>query len=421
MADSLALPREVIESALERGKNWLLRNQITPQTRYYDTFETTNPQTQEGRWIDGPLPDHLVGGFYANLWRNPVGARSPEEVRRQYHSTWHTAQCAVTLLHCLELREDPAARQAVNLTWDFLQRHQVTAGEFAGVYVERAIKDLRFPLREHLSFSQQNAKADDGYASYDNIETNLFPLELHRLTGNAEALRMARANAEFYLNRHPDRVYLEVETYKPAINGMSNDAVYGRLAKYTGERKFLDVYARQLRRMNLNGLDLRAGNNIRNMYWDMTGVIFGVEEFPELRGPAMAQLAFLAEHVRSGQREDGALWFRFKAPGVPDAEHHQAFDGAATGGAIAGWAAMYDATGDPRWMECIRKAVRFAVRNQYPDHDHPGFAGAFKYAGWIEPAGHRFEMLRGVATAFTVRALVALMKGERRWAREYWQ
>jgi hypothetical protein len=421
MAEAAALSREVIETALERGKAWLLRNQITPETRFYDTYEEPAEAGKTGRWTDAPLPEHLVGGFYANLWRNPAGARRPEEVRRQYHSTWHTAQCGVALMRYLEYREDAAARQAVELTWDFMQRHQVAEGEFAGVFVERAIKDLRFPLREHLSFSQQNAKADDGYAAYDNIETDLFPLELHRTTGNVQALRMARANAEFYLNHHPDRVFLEVETHKPAINGMANDAIYGRLAKYTGERKFYDVYARQVRRMNLNGLDLRAGNNIRNMYWDMTGLIFGVEEFPELRGPAMAQLAFLAEHLRCGQREEGVLWFRFKAPGVPDAECHQSIDGAATGGALAGWAAMYDATGDPRWMECLRKAVGYAVRHQYPDNDHAGFAGAFKYAGWIEPEGRRYEMLRGVATAFTVRALVELLEGRKRWAREYWQ
>jgi hypothetical protein len=30
-------------------------------------------------------------------------------------------------------------------------------------------------------------------------------------------------------------------------------------------------------------------------------------------------------------------------------------------------------------------------------------------------------MLRGVATAFTVRALVELLEGRKRWAREYWQ
>ncbi len=418
---SAPLPREVIEESLNRGREWLVRNQITPKTRHYDTLETDGPGGRPLRWVDGPLPAHLVGGFYANLWRNPAGAQSPQEVRRQYHSTWHTAQCAVALLRCLEYREDAAARAAVNLAWEFLKRHQVTQGEYAGVFVERAIKDLRFPLREHLSFSQQNEKANDGYAAYDNIETDLFPLEMHRLTGDAGALRMAQANADFYLARHPDRVFLEVETHRPAINGMANDAVYGRLAKYTGEAKYYDVYARQVRRMNLNGLDLRAGNNIRNMYWDMSGLIFGVETFPELRGPALAQLAFLAEHLRSAQRADGALGFRFKAPGVVDTECHQAIDGAATGGAMAGWAAMYDVTGDPRWMDCIRRAVAHAVGGQYPAGDHPGFAGAFKYAGWIEQNGWRFEMLRAVATAFTVRAFAELLAGGRRWTEDYWR
>ena len=72
-------------------------------------------------------------------------------------------------------------------------------------------------------------------------------------------------------------------------------------------------------------------------------------------------------------------------------------------------------------MACIRRAIGYAVSNQYPDNDHPGFAGAFKYAGWLAPEGWRYEMLRGVATAFTVRALVALVKGERRWAQDYWK
>jgi hypothetical protein len=252
------------------------------------------------------------------------------------------------------------------------------------------------------------------------METNLFPLELFRRTNNPKALEMARANCQFYLDRHPQDVFFEVENHNHSNTGMCNDACYGRLAKYTDNRAFYDVFVKQIQKLNLAGMDLRAGNNIRNMYWDCTPLIYAIEECPELRAMSMAKLAFLCEHTLGAQKESGALWHRYAEPGVVDRMYHQNQDGAATSAMIVAWAKMYDVTGDPRWLDGIRKAIFFAVGHQYPATDHPYFAGAFEYEEDVMREGHRTTLLRGVSTALGLRSMLVLLKGEQKWAKDFW-
>jgi hypothetical protein len=422
------IEREQVAAAVRRARDWLLRCQVTRETRAYDTYEeptgkwgATEDLNAQGRWVDGPLPRHLVGGFYANQWMNPLGARRENEVRRQYHSTWHTAQIAVALLDALDFEKDRATEQAVELAWAFLRQRQVPDGEFAGVFVEKEFKDLQFPLQDFRSFSQQNAKAYRGYASYDNIETCLFPLELYRRRKDRAALEMALANARFYLERHRDLVLSDIETHTHSISGMNNDAVYGRLGEYTGDAGLRDVFARQVRKLNLLGLDLRAGNNVRNMYWDCTPLLFALESRPDLAAIAGAKLAFIGEHTLAAQKESGVLWHRFREPGVVDDAYKTTQDGAATNGMILAWGALYDRTGDPRWLRAIRRAVGFAVAHQYGAKPCPEFDGAFEYDTVVEKDGRPTILLRTIATSFGVRALVPLLTGGRRWAEDFWK
>ena len=213
----------------------------------------------------------------------------------------------------------------------------------------------------------------------------------------------------------------DADSGKMAISGMSNDAIYGRLAALTGDERMREAFYGQIRRLNQLGLDLRAGNNIRNIYWDATACMYAVEQGPELKGPAMAKLAFLAEHLLAAQKESGVLWFRFLEPGVPDATHARTQDGAATYAAMRVWGTMYNLTGDPRWLAAIRSAAAFALTQQYPDSHGPEFAGAFEYAGtMIEPNGHRWESLRDISTIFALRALLPLLRQDTRWARDFW-
>ena len=50
-----------VEAAVTRGKDWLLNNQITAATPSYDTLEWLDAQHTRARWVDAPLPSHLVG------------------------------------------------------------------------------------------------------------------------------------------------------------------------------------------------------------------------------------------------------------------------------------------------------------------------------------------------------------------------
>lgn len=410
------LDRARVVDALRKAKDALLRSQVTADTKTYDTYDDAT-----GKWLDGPLPRHLVGGFYANAWVNPAGSHRDGEFRRQYHSTWHSAQAAVALLDYLDFEKDPAVERAIDLAWAFLRQRQVTEGEFAGVFVEKELKDMQFPLQDFRSFSQQNAKALRGYASYDNLETDLFPLELYRRRKDAEALRVALANARFYLERHRELVLCELETHDHSISGMNNDGIYGRLGEYTGDAGLQDVFARQIRRLNLLGLDLRAKNNIRNMYWDCTPLLYAVEKRPDLAAIAGAKMAFIGEHTLAAQKESGVLWHRFCEPGVVDAVYRTQEDGAATNGMIQVWGALYDRTGDSRWLRAIRKAVGFAVTHQYTPEQCPGLAGAFEYDAFVEKEGKKTLLYRTIATSFGIRALVPLLTGGRRWAEDFWK
>jgi hypothetical protein len=413
--------RAIVEQAVERGKDWLLRNQITRETAGYDVLEFLNPDKKKNRWRQVPTPPHLVGAFYANLIRNDPYVTRSDEVRQQYHNTWHTAQAGVALLEYLDYRDDPAVRRAVDLAWEFIDRQQVKAGAWKGVFVEVPVADLKPPLQHYYTFGHLDARARSGYASYDNIETDLFPLELYARRRDEKYLRCAADNARFYLEQHPELVMFEADSGKMAISGMSNDAIYGRLAALTGDERMREAFSGQIRRLNQLGLDLRAGNNIRNIYWDATACMYAVEQGPELKGPAMAKLAFLAEHLLAAQKESGVLWFRFLEPGVPDATHARTQDGAATYAAMRVWGTMYNLTGDPRWLAAIRSAAAFALTQQYPDSHGPEFAGAFEYAGtMIEPNGHRWESLRDISTIFALRALLPLLRQDTRWARDFW-
>lgn len=416
--------RAKLELAVERGKNWLLRNQITSATESYDQFRLLSQDGTKGQWYEIPTPEHLHGAFYANLVRNDPHATSENEVRRQYYNTWHTAQAGVALLNYLEYRDEPEVRHAVESAWGFIQRHQITDGEYAGVYVEVDPAEIAPPLKNVRSLGHNNPDARKLYADYDNIETDLFPLELYRCWNNQDALAAAKANADFYLRKHMNRVLFEVETETFAISGMSNDAVYGRLFLHTGEDCYREIFQSQLQRLNEIGLDLRAGNNIRNLYWDATACAYAVEHFPDMKGPAMAKLAFLGEHLLAGQKENGVLWFRFRQAGVPDdSPGVRTQDGAATYAAMLIWGTLYDQTGDQRWLEAIRQGASFALTQQYPDDYGPEFAGAFQYAASVtdKATGKQYESLRDISTIFALRALIPLLRKKTPWTQDFWQ
>jgi hypothetical protein len=410
---------EQIEKAVERGKDWLLNNQITEKTETYDMIKWNDDMTH-AQWYDSPVPSHLIGAYYANLVHNDPWATNKNEVRRQYYNTWHTAQAAVALLNYLEYKDDESVRTSVLLAWDFIDRHQIKDGKYKGVYVEVPQEELKYPLKEAFSFSHTDPKAYYSFANYDNIETDIFPLELYRLFKEEKYLQAAYNNAVFYLENEPEYVFFEKETHNMAISGMSNDAIYGRLAEFTGEDHFKSVFKKQIQRLNLIGLDLRAGNNIRNMYWDATAALYAIEHFKELFGPAMAKLSFLSENVLAGQKEDGVLWYRFKEPGVPDTENPRHQDGAATYAMIPMWGAMYDITGDKRWMVAIQKAVRYALKHQYDETWGDVFSGAFEYAGQMDYKGHKYESLRDISTIFALRSLIPLLIRKTKWAQDFW-
>jgi hypothetical protein len=423
-ASERGLDPEALTVAVERGKEWLLRNQITPETKRYDQFGLPAENGTKAEWHEIPTPSRLVGAFYSNLARNDPHATRPNEVRRQYYNTWHTAQAGVALLDYLDYRDDAAVRHSVDLAWDFIERHQVLEGEWRGVFVEMPPGELEYPLVNAHSFGHTSRKARNGYADYDNIETDLFPLELYRRQGRAEALEAARLNADFYIEKHPEIVFFEIETGAYAMSGMSNDAIYGRLFEHTGDPKSRDAFRKQLQRLSSLGLDLRASKNIRNMYWDATACAYAVERFPEMRGPAMAKLALLGEHLLAAQKDSGVLWFRYRAPGVPDQTPGcRTQDGAATHAAMRMWGALYDQTGDIRWLRAIRQAAFFALTQQYSDDHGPEFAGAFEYAGVVmDPGtGKSYECLRDISTIFALRALIPLLRPATRWAEDFWR
>ncbi|MFA5865423.1 MAG: hypothetical protein WC975_12150 [Phycisphaerae bacterium] len=408
-----------IIQAVQRGKDWLLRDQITEATKTYDMLDWEKGDDEP--WHEIPTPTYLVGAYYANLVRNDPRAVRANEVRRQYYNTWHTAQAGVALLEYLDYDDDPAVRNSVDLAWRFIDRQQIKEGPFKGVFVEAGPEKLKFPLEDRFSFGHTSAYAVNSYASYDNIETDLFPLELYRRTKDERYLKVACDNAVFFLEHKPQYVFMQVETKNFSISGMTNDAVYGRLAEYTGEPRFLDTFIKQIQRLNELGLDLRAQNNIRNMYWDASALMYAVDQVPQMFGLAMAKLAFLAEHTLFAQKESGVLWFRYKSPGVPDGDHERTQDGAATYAMIRVWGKMYDQTGDRRWLNAIRKAVGFALTQQYPDDYGPEFAGAFEYAGVVEYKGHKYESLRDISTIFALRGLLPLLTGECKWVEDFWK
>ena len=409
-----------IERAVRKGKDWLLKNQITAETQSYDMIRWNDDRTK-AEWYDAPVPQDLIGAYYANLMRNDPWMTTPGEVRQQYYNTWHTAQAGVALLEYRDLDDDAAVRQSVDLAWDFIQRHQVKTGKYKGVFVEALPEELEPELESRYSFGYSSLSTRWAYASYDNIETDLFPLELYERTKDESYLQGAYDNAAFFLANEPDLVFFERETHTVAISGMSNDAIYGRLAKYTGEERFAEVFRRQIRALSQLSLDLRADNNIRNIYWDCTALMYAIDQFPELLGPAMAKLAFLAETTLFAQKPTGQLWFRYKESGVIDREHQRSQDGAATFGMVRVWGKMYDVTGDKRWLEAIRKAVEFALTQQYDETYGPKFSGAFQYAGEVEYEGHRFDSLRDISTIFGLRALIPLLQKNTAWARDFWR
>lgn len=413
--------KKKIEQAVQKGKDWLLNNQITKETESYDAIEWNDDKTK-ARWFEVPVPKHLIGAYYANLVRNDPWASKPNEVRRMYYNTWHTAQAGVALLDYLDYQSDEKVKKSVELAWDFIDQHQIKDGQYKGVFVEAVPDEMKFPLENRHSFGHTATCAKIAYADYDNIETDLFPLELYRRSGNKKYLKAAEDNALFYLQNHPEAVFFETETHNYAISGMSNDAVYGRLAEYTSRKEFKEVFKKQLQKLSFLGLDLRAANNIRNMYWDATACMYAVDNFPEMYGPAMAKLAFLGEHLLAAQNESGVLWFRYREPGIPDdAPDVRKQDGAATYATIPIWGKLYEVTGDSRWLNAIRKAVGFALTKQYPDSYGLGFAGAFEYAGIVEEFGHKYESLRDISTIFALRALLPLLTENNKWSRDFWK
>ena len=419
----MAIEKQQVIEAVERGKDWLLENQITEETETYDQIRFLDDDKAKAEWYEIPTPKHLIGAYYGNLCRNDPHATKDGEVRRQYYNSWHTGQVGVALLDYLEYKDDPAVQKSVDLAWDFIDSHQLKDGEYKGVFVEIPPADLQYPLENHHSFGHTSEKAKNGYADYDNIETDLFPLELYRKTGDKKYLESAKMNADFYLEKHPEIVFFDIETNTYAISGMSNDAVYGRLFEYTKEDKYRDVFSKQLQKLSFLGLDLRAGNNIRNMYWDATACEYAVDNFPEMYGPAMAKLAFLCEHLLAAQKDNGVLWFRFKDAGVPhDTADERKQDGAATYGTMRMWGKMYDMTGDKRWLNAIKKGVEFALTQQYPDSHGKEFAGAFEYAGVVldKNTGKNYESLRDISTIFALRALIPLLTEKTQWAKDFW-
>jgi hypothetical protein len=414
------MDQDRIIHAIKRGKDWLLNNQITPATQHYDMIEWSDDRTH-ARWYEIPTPSYLIGAYYANLCRNDPWAKRAGEVRRQYYNIWHTAQAGVAMLEYLDYEKDPAVQKSVDLAWEFIHRQQIKDGPFKGVFVEVEQEALKFPLDDAFSFGHTSPKALNSFASYDNIETDLFPLELYRRKQDPKYLKAAYDNAVFFLKHEPEYVYFEKETHKFSISGMGNDAIYGRLAGYTGEQRLKDTFIRQIQRLSFLGLDLRADNNIRNMYWDATALLYAVDHMPEMSGPAMAKLAFLAEHTLFAQKESGVLWYRYKEPGVPDSTHERTQDGAATYAMIRVWGKMYNLTGDPRWLAAIRKAVQFSLTQQYPDDYGPEFAGAFEYAGVVDYKGHKYDSLRDISTIFALRALIPLLIQPDRWTRDFWK
>ncbi|HOF18307.1 MAG TPA: hypothetical protein PK082_05300 [Phycisphaerae bacterium] len=411
--------RSRIEQAVRRGKDWLLTNQITAATPSYDVKEWNADRTA-ARWKDEPVPAHLFGAYYANLFRNDPWATKPGEIRRDYHNTWHTAQAGVALLEYLDFEDDPAVRNSLEMAWAFLDAHQVKDGPYRGVYVEVPPEELSDVLTMDFSHGHKSASAAHCYSCYDNIETDLLGLERFRRTGDKASLQAAIDNADFYLRRHPEIVFLEVETHNVSISGMCNDAIYGQLAELTGESRFAEAYERQIQRLSELGLDLRADNNIRNMYWDATAVLYAVRSYPKLFGPAMAKLSFLAEHTLWAQKDSGVLWFRFVRPGEPDRARSEHQDGAATYAMIRVWGEMYNQTGDGRWLTAIRRAVMYALDHQYGSEYGEGFANAFEYAGVVAD-GHGSEMLRDISTIFALRALLPLLAKKERWAVDFWK
>lgn len=380
-----------------------------------------NKDYSRARWYDIPTPQYLVGAYYSNLCRNDPWAKKAGEVRRQYYNTWHTAQAGVALLEYLDFEKDINVRQSIELAWEFINRQQIKDGPYKGVFVEVEQSLLQYPLQDAFSFGHTSPKALNSFANYDNIETDLFPLELYRRNKDKKYLTAAYDNAVFYLEHEPEYVFSEKETHSFSISGMNNDAIYGRLAEYTGESRLIDAFIKQIQRLSFLGLDLRAQNNIRNMYWDATALIYAIDNVPEMRGPAMAKLSFLAEHTLFAQKESGVLWFRYIAPGVPDSAHQRSQDGAATYAMIRVWGKMYDVTGDKRWLNAIKKAVEFSLTQQYPEDYGPGFAGAFEYAGVVDYKGHKYESLRDISTIFALRALLPILTENDKWARDFWK
>lgn len=70
-----------IAEAVERGKRWLLNNQITEATEAYKMFRLLTDDGSKGEWYTVPTPAHLYGAFYAGVVHDSATGKDYESLR----------------------------------------------------------------------------------------------------------------------------------------------------------------------------------------------------------------------------------------------------------------------------------------------------------------------------------------------------